>query len=101
MDKETSTLNLGNTVGTDSSLLVFPCAFPIKVMGRNVDHLSSSLCAIALQFDPNFDENTVEIRSSKAGNYLGITLTIEATSQVQLDNLYRALSSHPLVKVVL
>ena len=43
----------------------------------------------------------VELRDSKAGNYLGITITINATSREQLDEIYRTLSTHPMVKVVL
>jgi putative lipoic acid-binding regulatory protein len=30
-----------------------------------------------------------------------VTITINATSREQLDELYRTLSTHPLVKVVL
>jgi putative lipoic acid-binding regulatory protein len=41
------------------------------------------------------------MRPSKAGNYMGLTFTINATSREQLDNLYRALHAHPLVSVVL
>jgi putative lipoic acid-binding regulatory protein len=43
----------------------------------------------------------VELRDSSTGKYRGITLTIMATSRQQLDDLYRALSGHPMVKVVL
>jgi len=43
----------------------------------------------------------VELRNSAQGNYLGITITVTATSRQQLDDLYRALTSHPMVKVVL
>jgi putative lipoic acid-binding regulatory protein len=43
----------------------------------------------------------VERRPSRAGNYLGLTITVTATSREQLDELYRTLSTHPLVKVVL
>ncbi|GAO26116.1 hypothetical protein ALISP_5936 [Alicycliphilus sp. B1] len=50
---------------------------------------------------PDFDASTIELRDSRAGNYLGVTITITATSREQLDDLYRALSSHPMVKVVL
>jgi len=57
--------------------------------------------AVAKHFDPTFDASTVERRPSKAGNYLGLTLTVTATSREQLDELYRTLSSHPMVKVVL
>jgi putative lipoic acid-binding regulatory protein len=56
---------------------------------------------VARQFDPAFDASTVELRDSKAGKYLGITITVTATSREQLDELYRTLSSHPMVKVVL
>jgi putative lipoic acid-binding regulatory protein len=56
---------------------------------------------VALQFDPYFDASTIEQRPSSGGKYLGITITVTATSREQLDDLYRALTSHPLVKVVL
>jgi uncharacterized protein len=56
---------------------------------------------MARHFDPSFDEATVELRPSSTGKYLGITLIVLATSRDQLDELYRTLSSHPMVKVVL
>ena len=83
------------------SLIEFPSAFPIKVMGAQVDGFEPAMVAIARQFDPVFDASTIERRPSKAGNYLGLTLTVTATSRAQLDELYRTLSSHPMVKVVL
>jgi len=83
------------------SLITYPSAFPIKVMGAKVDGFVHAVTQIAHQFDPGFDASTIELRDSKAGNYLGVTLTVTATSRQQLDDLYRALSSHPMVKVVL
>jgi putative lipoic acid-binding regulatory protein len=53
------------------------------------------------QFDPRFDGATLETRPSRAGNYLGLTVTITATSREQLDELYRTLTTHPMVRVVL
>ena len=35
------------------------------------------------------------------GNYIGLTVTVRATSRPQLDDLYRALSAHPMVKIVM
>ncbi len=84
-----------------ASLIEYPSAFPIKVMGHNVEGFVEALSAVARNFDPAFDASTVELRPSKGGNYLGVTLTITATSREQLDELYRTLSTHPLVKVVL
>jgi putative lipoic acid-binding regulatory protein len=83
------------------SLIEYPSAFPIKVMGANVDGFDDAVVAVARQFDPGFDPATVERRPSKAGNYVGLTITVTATSREQLDELYRTLSSHPMVKVVL
>ncbi len=83
------------------SLIEYPSAFPIKVMGERVDDFVSAMTHIARQFDPAFDAATVELRESSGGKYLGVTLTITATSREQLDELYRTLSSHPMVKVVL
>ena len=83
------------------SLIEYPSRFPIKVMGAKVDGFVHAITSIARQYDPSFDASTVELRDSKAGNYLGVTITVTATSRAQLDDLYRALTSHPLVKVVL
>ena len=85
----------------EQSLIEYPCAFPIKVMGLQVQDFEPAMIAIARLFDPAFDASTIERRPSKAGNYLGLTLTVNATSREQLDELYRTLSTHPLVKVVL
>ena len=89
------------TDSADKSLIKYPSLFPIKVMGANVEGFVHAVTSIARQFDPEFDAATVELRDSKAGNYLGITITINATSREQLDELYRTLSTHPMVKVVL
>lgn len=83
------------------SLIEYPSLFPIKVMGNKVDGLVHAITLIAKQFDPTFDASTIELRESKGGNYLGVTITVTATSREQLDELYRTLSTHPMVKVVL
>jgi putative lipoic acid-binding regulatory protein len=83
------------------SLIDYPSKFPVKVMGAKADGFVYAMTTIAREFDPAFDAACIELRDSKAGNYLGITLTITATSREQLDELYRTLSTHPMVKVVL
>ena len=84
-----------------ASLIEYPSIFPIKVMGAEQDGFVHAMVQVAQQFDPGFDAATVELRPSKGGKYLGVTLNITATSREQLDNLYRALTSHPMVKIVL
>ena len=83
------------------SLIEYPSQFPIKVMGVNVDGFAEAITALAQRFDPTFDPSTAELRPSSGGKYLGVTVTITATSREQLDNLYRAFTAHPLVKMVL
>jgi len=85
----------------EESLVQYPSAFPIKVMGAHVEGFVEAIVEVARRFDPDFDASTVETRPSRAGNYLGITITVTATSREQLDELYRTLSTHPMVKVVL
>jgi putative lipoic acid-binding regulatory protein len=86
---------------TQQSPLVFPTDFPIKIMGRRVDGFAQQIAAVVREHAPDFDTGTVEVRASKFGNYLSVTATIHATSREQLDTLYRALTGHPLVKIVL
>lgn len=86
---------------TDDSLITYPSAFPIKVMGEKVDGFVAAVTNVAQAFDPQFDASTIELRESKGGRYLGVTITVTATSREQLDELYRTLSTHPMVKVVL
>ena len=70
-------------------------------MGTKEDGLLHAITHIASQFDPTFDATTIELRESKGGKYLGVTITVNATSRAQLDEIYRTLSTHPMVKVVL
>ncbi len=83
------------------SLLTFPCAFPLKVMGRTCDGFAQAVVDVVRKHAPDFDAGTLEMRASTAGNYLSVTATINATSRDQLDNLYRELTSHPMVAMVL
>ena len=82
-------------------LIEFPCAFPIKVMGAKQPDFLDIMVAVVRQHDPEFDATTVVVRESSGGNYQGLTITVNATSQGHLDDIYRALTGHPLTKYVL
>jgi uncharacterized protein len=85
----------------EKTLLQFPTSFPVKVMGKRQDGFAQAIVDIVLQFAPDFDPATLDIKPSREGNYLGLTATINATSKRQLDDLYRALTAHPMVKIAL
>ena len=94
-------IGAGADASPRESLIEYPSQFPIKVLGEKVDGMVAAITAIAHHFDPKFDASTIELRESKGGKYLGVTVTVTATSREQLDELYRTLSTHPMVKVVL
>jgi hypothetical protein len=83
------------------SPLQFPTAFPIKVMGLTRDGFAQAIATVVRRHAPEFDPATVEMRASSRGKYLSLTCTITATSRAQLDGLYRELTAHPMVVMVL
>ena len=83
------------------TLLEFPTEFPIKVMGRAKEGFAQMVFEIVRKHAPDYDGSTMELRPSSANNYLSVTCTIIARSKEQLDDLYRELSSHPDIAMVL
>jgi putative lipoic acid-binding regulatory protein len=87
-------------VAAQVSALEFPCAFPIKVMGRTQPGFAQQVVDVVHRHAPDFDPATLEMRPSRAGNYLSVTATIHATSRAQLHDQYRALCANPKVTQV-
>ena len=85
----------------EQSLVEFPCQFPIKIMGKTQAGFAQSVIEVVQRHAPEFDPSTLEMRSSREGRYLSLTCTVKATSQEQLDELYRELCDHPMVTMVL
>ena len=83
------------------SLLAFPCDFPIKVMGVRQHGFAQAILEVVKLHSPDYDPATVEMRTSREGKYLSLTITVKAASQEQLDNLYRDLCDHQMVSMVL
>jgi uncharacterized protein len=83
------------------TLIEFPCDFPIKVMGETHADFSTEVIKTIQALMPNFDASNIEMRGSSGGKYISLTCTVYVTSKPQLDDIYRALSGHKMVKVVL
>ena len=83
------------------TLFEFPCDFPLKVMGRKSDDFRSIVIGIVQKHVGTVAPENIEERPSKDGNYLSLTCTFQAQSREQLDNLYRELTSHERVLIVL
>ena len=82
-------------------LLDFPVDFPIKVMGRRADDFAQTVASVVSARVPDFDPSSIELRASSRGAWLSVTLVVRARSREQLESLYRELSSHPMVRIVL
>jgi len=85
----------------EKSLIEFPCNFPLKIIGLLQDNFAQTIANIVKEYDKKFDETCIEMRPSKQNNYLALSLSVYVENQDQLDNIYKALSSHKLVKFVL
>ncbi len=83
------------------SVIAFPIAFPIKIMGRREGGFTTAVIEIVTRHAPDFMPGTLESRPSREGKYVSLTATVNATSQEQLDALYRELCDHPSVVMVL
>ncbi len=85
----------------DASPLVFPCQFPIKVMGENTPGFEAEVVMVARRHIPSLGEGAIRSRPSRNAKYLAITITFTATSREQLDALYLDFNALPAVRMVL
>ena len=85
----------------NETLIEFPCDFPIKVMGETSEDFSKEIIRTIQSVIASFDASQIEMRGSSGGKYISLTCTVYVTSKQQLDDVYRVLTTHPLVKFVL
>ncbi len=82
-------------------LLEFPCRFPIKAFGREHDDFESIVFELIKKHAEDVTRDDIRLNNSRKGRFTAITITINATSQAQLDNIYNALTQHELVVMAL
>jgi putative lipoic acid-binding regulatory protein len=78
----------------DASLFNFPCAFPIKALGWHADDFDALVVGIVRKYAPDLQDTTIEKRHSRGGRYVSVTVTIQARSREQLDNIYQELAAN-------
>ncbi len=83
------------------TLLVFPCEFPIKMMGRDGEQFRRTAIALVEEHTGKISDDAIKVSTSSKGNFLSITVTVNAKSQKQLDAIYQALSDHDEILVAL
>ncbi len=86
---------------TAPPLIDFPCDFPLKVMGESESKFTETIISLIQTILPMFNPVNIDVRLSSSGKYTSLTCTVHVESQAQLDNIYRLISAHPLVKFAL
>ena len=86
---------------TEDTLFEFPCDFPLKVMGHNIDEFEGIVLEIVNRHAGTIKEGAVKSRGSSSGKFVSITVTFEAQSKQQLDDLYQELHAHEHVLMLL
>lgn len=81
----------------EETIMEFPCQFPIKAMGKAEDDFDILIVSIIRNHVADLSENAVKSRLSKEGKFVSITVTVEAESKQQLDNIYYELTNHEKV----
>lgn len=83
------------------TLINFPCRFPIKIIGDRHEDFIVTITEVVRANAPDIAQDDIMLRQSSSGKFYAITVTVTATSRQQLDNIYRSLTGHALVKMVL
>ena len=81
--------------------IVFPCRYPIKILGRSHENLCSSVIAVLNSHAIGFDPQEVGIKSSRNGTFQSITVTLQAESENQIRLIYKDLMETGLVSMVM
>ncbi len=85
----------------EESPLTFPCTFPIKAMGGAGEDFDGLVVSLVRKHSPELSEGAVRTRLSRNGNYMSVTVTVEARSREQLDAIYTELTAHERVLMAL
>ncbi len=83
------------------AILEFPCQFPIKIMGRDHAAFHEAARSIVGRHAGDISDDAVRQAASRKGNFVSVTITIEATSQQQLDDIYQDLTADEEILVAL
>jgi hypothetical protein len=85
----------------DPPKIEFPCDYPVKVLGSNVEELEAVVLKVFECHAPGFLPGRITRRASREGTFLAITVHITATGKPQLQALHADLMATGLVKMVI
>jgi putative lipoic acid-binding regulatory protein len=83
------------------TLIDFPCHFTLKVMGEQHPQFGEHMMDALRTHVAEICADHITLKASSKGNYVSATIVVYAENQDHLDNMYRTLTTHPMVKFVL
>jgi len=85
----------------EESVIEFPCDFPVKMMGRDTPEFRATARRLIENHAGPVADEAIQVNLSGKGNFVSVTVTVTATSQQQLDDIYRDVSGHDDVLMAL
>ncbi|MCI5107064.1 MAG: DUF493 domain-containing protein [Pseudomonadales bacterium] len=79
----------------------FPCLYPIKIIGISEGEFELEVVEVVERHTGKIDAELIKIRNSSKSNYISVTVTIAATGEEQLQNIFQDLKAVSKVKMVL
>lgn len=79
----------------------FPCDYPIKVVGVATDDFQDFVVEVMTRHSEQVFTERISARTSGNGNFLAVTITIQATSIEQLQRIHEELKASGRVHMVL
>lgn len=99
IDEDHTTKAPANTF--EGAEIQFPCEFPISVMGKNTADYKTIVFDILKKHVPELEDSALTYAYSAGNKYCSVRTKFTAQSRSQLDELYKELTAHELVKWVL
>jgi len=85
----------------ESAEQIYPCQFPIKVIGENTEKLEEIIVKVMSSFGEVIHPDEMAMKHSKNEKYLSVTFTIVARSREYIERIYSELNAQKEVKMVM
>jgi putative lipoic acid-binding regulatory protein len=79
----------------------FPCDYPIKVVGHAAEDFQNFVIEVMQRHSETVMTETISMRASGNGNFVAVTITIQATGIEQLQRIHEELKASGRVHMVL
>ncbi len=88
-------------IDQEAPKIEFPCDYPIKVIGVATEEFEALVLAVFERHAGSIAAHKIKRQPSSKGNYVSVTVTIEAKGEQQLSEIFVDLKAIASVKMVL